>query len=126
MVPDQRFRRPVIRVGVGVVGATGGSRPGRPGDEGRDAVTVLGVGDGTRPEPGPAARPVEELLLVALPKFPEGPGLPAGPLQRVGLLVVAVGLQLATDLFLSIRTVAVKLPQELGLTVQVIGGEVWS
>src|SRR5215468_4025898 len=75
MVPDQRFRRPVIRVGVGAVGPTGGGRPGRPGDEGRDAVTVLGVGDGARPEPGPAALPVEELLVVARPKFLEGPGL---------------------------------------------------
>src|SRR5215468_4966439 len=103
MVPDQRFRRPVIRVGVGAVGPTGGGRPGRPGDEGRDATTVVGVGDGTRPEPGPAALPVEELLVVALAELPEGPGLAVGPLQRIGLLVVEVGLQLATDPFLGSR-----------------------
>src|SRR5262249_54016569 len=109
MVPDQRFRRPVIRVGIGEVGPTCGGRPGRPGDEGRDAVTVLGVGDGARPEPGPATPAVEELLLVAPQKLPEGPGLAVGPDQRVGLLVVAVGLQLATDLFLRLRTVAVEL-----------------
>ena len=50
VIPDQRFRRPIVRVGVREIRAQGRTRPSRPAEEGRQLSDLLRVGDRRGPQ----------------------------------------------------------------------------
>ena len=124
LVADQRFGRPVVRVGVRLAGAAGRGGPGRPGDEGGDLADLLRVGDGARPHARAAALAVEDFIFVVPAQRLEGLDLPVGPGECVGGGVEAVGLEFFLDPRLRLGRVAVGLRHLLGLAVEVVGGEV--
>ena len=50
MIADERFGRPVVRVGIIFVRSQGGTRPGRPTEKGRELPDLFRVGDGIGPQ----------------------------------------------------------------------------
>src|SRR5580704_4382825 len=60
MIPNQRFRRPIVGVRIGKIWAQSRIRPSRPAEESRQLSNLLGVGDIRRSQAKPCIRRSKE------------------------------------------------------------------
>ena len=97
IIGDERFRRPVVRVGIIFVRAQRGTRPGRPTKKGRELPDLFRVGDGIGTQ-AVFRRGRSEKIRVVSGQFLEGVGLRRAAGQNARRRVVTVGFEIGDGL----------------------------
>src|SRR5579859_1103127 len=99
MVVNQRFRRPIVGVGIPESRSQRRSRPCGPTEESRQLVNLFGVADGLGAKTKLGARLAEDFAIIVR-QIIERPGLSSAIRERLSNAVISVGFKILDRLSL--------------------------